>query len=1036
MEDIRVQFKNPDMEVRGTPFWAWNCRLDQEELKDQIPYFKEMGMGGFIIHSRTGLDTPYLGEEFMEAVHACIEKARAEGLKVHLYDEDRWPSGYAGGYVTKNMDYRARCLVFSRWPSGRMPEEIAYHRNGRLDIRPNGSGKLIHCFQIELEDGYLKSYHILDGERQGEDIWYLHEQVMEPDAWFNGQTYMDTLNPKAVERFLETTYVRYQEALAQEFGTSVTSIFTDEPQFIHKHFFSQDDGEKWMVLPYTDAFEELFFSTYHTSFLRRIPELAWDRKDQEDYTVRYGYHRLLLERFASTYCDTLGKWCMNHGISLTGHMKGEGTLALQAGSLGEAMRNYRYFQIPGIDILCDKREFATAKQAQSAARQMGRKEVASELYGVTGWDFDFRGHKLQGDWQAALGITRRVHHLAWASMEGEAKRDFPASIFYQSPWYREYGLLETYFARIATVMKMGKPVVRLGVIHPIESFWLFYGAERNAAENQEKQETQFQEVIRWLLFGTVDFDFISEALLEYENTSCCDGRICVGEMEYEAILIPGLIHLRGSTIKLLKEFEQSGGRLLLMGQIPEYIDGKRNPMRSSEMEWTDKIRRIGFGRSELLNALEDIRDVEITDEKGKVAERYIYQMRVCEKGRFLFLANGTPPEDNPAPLTPCPLTIYVRGLYSAECWNPFDGSMEALKVRHIMRKGRKMTCIRKSLYEHDSLLLYLKETSDADNSCFIPDQRFRNCQNAELRLRSVTLQEENVLILDKAKFRLDKEAAGEEEEILRIENIVRRWLGFPLKGECFAQPWTERVKEKSVDSQRHYVELEYRIWSETISENVILAIEEPSEKEIWWNGKRIEKEDVGFYVDRSIRKLRLGELKEGDNCLIVRQAFTGRSNLECCFLLGEFGVRLEGESAVLIDKPDAVSYGNITVQGFPFYGGNLEYHLELQAEAGEYILEIPEFCAPLLAVELDGRRVGEIAFAPYRVYLGKLYGRHTITVICFGNRHNTFGALHNCKDGENWFGPSAWRTEGAEFTYGYQVRHVGIMKAPFLREVL
>lgn len=89
MEDIRVQFKNPDMEVRGTPFWAWNCRLDQEELKDQIPYFKEMGMGGFIIHSRTGLDTPYLGEEFMEAVHACIEKARAEGLKVHLYDEDR-----------------------------------------------------------------------------------------------------------------------------------------------------------------------------------------------------------------------------------------------------------------------------------------------------------------------------------------------------------------------------------------------------------------------------------------------------------------------------------------------------------------------------------------------------------------------------------------------------------------------------------------------------------------------------------------------------------------------------------------------------------------------------------------------------------------------------------------------------------------------------------------------------------------------------------------------------------------------------------
>ena len=56
----------------------------------------------------------------------------------------------------------------------------------------------------------------------------------------------------------------------------------------------------------------------------------------------------------------------------------------------------------------------------------------SELYGVTSWSFDFRRHKLQGDWQAALGITLRVPHLSWVSMKGEAKRDYPASINYQS----------------------------------------------------------------------------------------------------------------------------------------------------------------------------------------------------------------------------------------------------------------------------------------------------------------------------------------------------------------------------------------------------------------------------------------------------------------------------------------------------------------------------------------------------------------------------------------------------------------------------
>ena len=56
----------------------------------------------------------------------------------------------------------------------------------------------------------------------------------------------------------------------------------------------------------------------------------------------------------------------------------------------------------------------------------------SEEYGVTNWSLIFVSFKFQGDWQAALGITLRVPHLSMMSMEGEAKRDFPASIFYQA----------------------------------------------------------------------------------------------------------------------------------------------------------------------------------------------------------------------------------------------------------------------------------------------------------------------------------------------------------------------------------------------------------------------------------------------------------------------------------------------------------------------------------------------------------------------------------------------------------------------------
>ena len=84
-------FRNPTSEYRGTPFWAWNGKLEKEELIRQIGIFRQMGLGGFHMHVRTGMDTPYLGEEFMDFVRLCTGEARRCGMLAWLYDEDRWP---------------------------------------------------------------------------------------------------------------------------------------------------------------------------------------------------------------------------------------------------------------------------------------------------------------------------------------------------------------------------------------------------------------------------------------------------------------------------------------------------------------------------------------------------------------------------------------------------------------------------------------------------------------------------------------------------------------------------------------------------------------------------------------------------------------------------------------------------------------------------------------------------------------------------------------------------------------------------------
>ena len=73
-------FLRPSSEYRGAPLWTWNKKLDREQLLRQIDHLAEMGMGGFTIHVRTGLDTEYLGDEFMEIVKSCVDYAESKKM--------------------------------------------------------------------------------------------------------------------------------------------------------------------------------------------------------------------------------------------------------------------------------------------------------------------------------------------------------------------------------------------------------------------------------------------------------------------------------------------------------------------------------------------------------------------------------------------------------------------------------------------------------------------------------------------------------------------------------------------------------------------------------------------------------------------------------------------------------------------------------------------------------------------------------------------------------------------------------------------
>lgn len=1011
-------FEHPPAWFRGAPFWAWNTTLDRQELLWQIDRLKEMGFGGFFMHSRSGMATEYLSGEFMELVRACAEHGKEAGMLPCLYDEDRWPSGAAGGYVTEEKKYRQKTVCLSREEPEAMEARFAgEEREPRLlavyDVRFDGEDR-------------LEDYRMTEpGEPAQGERWYLYTMLKPLTGWHNGFTYLDTMNAEAVDAFIDVTYRAYKRELGGEFGEGIPIIFTDEPNYgeIRMKEFARDG--KMAEFPWTQTFRETFRQRFGYDMVECMPELVWNKKGDEPSTARYHFYAHASELFAGAYGDRIGRWCAENGIAFTGHVLKEDSLFSQMSAVGEAMRQYREFTIPGIDLLCDERQFATAKQAQSVARQYGREGVTSELYGVTGWDFDFRGHKFQGDWQAALGVTLRVPNLSWVSMKGSAKRDYPASIGYQSSWFREYRFIEDHFARVNAAMTRGVPEVRVAVIHPIESAWITEGVREHTALAGSALNECFQDLVQWLLRGQIDFDLVSESLLPELYDGKAEG-FCVGRMRYQTVLVPPLVTVRSTTLKALEDFLGRGGRVIFAGKVPACVDGWPG---DGAREVYDRAEKVPLLKTDILGALEEERQIAVCGQGGERRNDLVYQMRREGENRWLFIAHCDPP-DRVDGRDSCRdrIRITVKGRWKPTLYDTVNGGIQEIPCR-VANESTRFTVPCQAL---DSLLFLLTPGS-GEASGREPAEGERPLQAFAASERRIDLpdfaeyrrSEPNVLVLDRCRWSRDGvNYSPGREELLRIDRAIRQELDYPMADGTDVQPWRIPAERPS-----EYVWLRFAFDSEAEA-SCSLGYEEL--EEVWLNGEKVEVRQSGYFADHAIHTMALPGLKAGENVLTARVPIGRRISLENLFLIGDFGVKVVGAYASVIREPEKLAFGSVTGQGMPFYGAAVTYRIPFACEAGSLRVRTDYYKGALISVRMDGREAGRIVLPPYELVLPDVAaGEHLLELTLFASRINTFGALHLCVP-VSWKGPNMWYTEGCGWADEYQLTDVGIMKKPVL----
>lgn len=1008
IKNRRSEFKNPGNEFRGKPFWAWNGKLEEQELLRQIDILDEMGFGGYFMHSRTGLETEYLGEEWFQLINVCTDYGAKKEMENWLYDEDRWPSGSAGGLVTKEKEYCAMYLDMLTFTKESI-RDFEWKMESPPHLRSAEGDEVIKAYVCRLEGASfteLREYDTAGELNDGETVLVFRTKYAQCKDSYNGYSYLDTMNPKAVERFIELTHEKYVSYCGDRVGKEIKGVFTDEPA--RGSLFSvYAEGSEHSVA-YTPGLFEKFEEKFGYSLREKLPELFLLPGDLKIVKVKHDYIELCQQLFLDAYAKTIHTWCEEHNMIFTGHVIQEDNLTGQALLQGSLMRFYEHMDYPGIDILGAPECWWAAKQLVSAARQTGKKTLLSEMYACTGWNTDFNTYKQIGDWQAFYGINLRCPHLSWYTMKGEAKRDYPASILHQSTWYQEYHYVEDYFSRIHAAMQ-GEPQCNLLVLNPVESVWArLYSGSIVWIFSKDPEVCRLEELyvktFHQLQEAGIDFDYGDEDMMKRLGIAE-NGILKIGEAAYKKVLVSGADVIRSSTLKLLKKFKDQGGEVIFAGEVPVYLDCEYS---NEIMEFAKECICVPFDKMALACASGE----EITIEAGQ--KHHIYsQVRINGDEKTVMLLNMD--RENSVEQA----TIGFGKGVSLEQWNVRTGEINPVDTEQ----------------EEGCLYLTTNFAAGEERIYVVRQQRgkkqlINNYKEEKIEISdtfSYTLSEPNIYVMDMVTIQLEDGKEICRQEVLKADKALRDNLGLSHRGGMMIQPWYEHYQMGVKQQKECDIHLTYTLETEIRLKEVCLAVEDLEHiREITINGAGVELISRGEWVDICFSIIEIPEQlwKIGENEIRITYEYYKSCGLETIYLLGDFGVYLKdnGKTAVIKELPAQLGIGDITSNGLPFYSGKLSYQLEL--EEGNYEIELPGFGGA--CINLIGKKTDIVAYPPYKEIVEDL---KEIQVVL--TRKNTFGPLHVAMAYPDMEGDFC--TEGNQWSEAYRFIPAGLLKKPSIK---
>lgn len=520
------------------------CTFDQTialpSPKERLERLKRLGYGGVALCPNYG---DYLSRESFRETIEIIKYAKELDLLVWIYDEMFYPSGSAGGIIPRqnpSLEAKAIAIVSAR------PDD-----HGMIFVNsPHGYGEIISAYLVKLDsDGKMDFDSAIDISKYktygGGIVYDCKENTNSIALAFFPKTafefcttshntrgvrrYIDTLDKKAVDAFLDKTFGGYESL--KNLGDFVESVFSDEPQIPglcrqnyrdnYLEFVLSCRTEVFRVLdipdkkvtftpylPWTDDFPKEFRKKHGYDVIKNLPRLFLDESKTGD-KIRADYWQTASDLFAKNFGENYLKFAKKKGVKYSGHFLYEENFDKHPYMHGDLLAQLSKMDIPGSDMLYASPEnilknSTAIKFASSTSDLYGKEDVMIEASNILKDVFPITplSYALATAIQTALGVTRFLsYYTDFIIPEEEVKK------------------CTDFTARLLRSLSDMKPIRRVFVYVP--NRYIFgksypscsLNEKRTLIENSPKLNEFMTSISETLLKNGIDFNFINDEKL-------------------------------------------------------------------------------------------------------------------------------------------------------------------------------------------------------------------------------------------------------------------------------------------------------------------------------------------------------------------------------------------------------------------------------------------------------------------------------------------------------------------------------------------